>query len=186
MPHEYGYPSWFAIMRPGRRHVRSQMSYRSKHELLSQVAARYQLASHGQKSAMLDVFVAATGYARKYAIRVLTRPPLPAPTQIRRPRLPRYGAAVHAALEVAWPPSTSSGPNAWCYSDRTSAACEILNDSASSRTLREPAQRRQTGASVAGQAPRSDDRRKEAQRTRRGGQPRTGRGWLAVPPLIGG
>jgi len=78
------------------------MSYRSKRELLAQVAPRYQLASHGQKSVILDAFVAATGYARKYAIRVLTRPPLPAPTQIRRPRLPRYGAAVQAALEVAW------------------------------------------------------------------------------------
>ena len=33
---------------------------------------------------------------------LLTRPPLPAPTQIRRPRAPRYGAAVQAALEIAW------------------------------------------------------------------------------------
>ncbi len=78
------------------------MSYRSKRELLAQVAPRYQLASHGQKSVILDEFVAATGYARKYAIRVLTRPPLPAPAQIRRPRLPHYGAAVQAALEIAW------------------------------------------------------------------------------------
>jgi hypothetical protein len=78
------------------------MSYRSKRELLAQVAPRYQLARHGQKSVMLDEFVAATGYARKYAIRVLTRPPLPALAQIRRPRRPRYGAAVQAALEVAW------------------------------------------------------------------------------------
>jgi hypothetical protein len=78
------------------------MSYRSKRELLAQVAPRYQLASHAQKSVILDEFVAATGYARKYAIRVLTRPPLPAPAQIRRPRLPQYGAAVQAALEVAW------------------------------------------------------------------------------------
>jgi hypothetical protein len=78
------------------------MSYRSKRELLAQVAPRYQLASHAQKSVILDEFIAATGYARKYAIRVLTRPPLPAPALIRRPRLPRYGAAVQAALEVAW------------------------------------------------------------------------------------
>ena len=78
------------------------MSYRSKRELLAQVAPRYQLARHGQKSVILDAFIAATGYARKYAIRVLTQPPLPAPAQIRRPRLPHYGAAVQAALEVAW------------------------------------------------------------------------------------
>lgn len=66
------------------------------------MAPRYQLASHTQKSVILDEFVASTGYARKYAILLLTRPPLPAPTQIHRPRLPRYGAAVQAALEVAW------------------------------------------------------------------------------------
>jgi hypothetical protein len=78
------------------------MSFRSKRELLAQVAPRYQLASHGQKSAILDEFVATTGYARKYAIRLLTRPPLPAPAQIRRPRQPTYGTAVQAALEQAW------------------------------------------------------------------------------------
>jgi hypothetical protein len=78
------------------------MSYRSKRELLAQVAPRYQQASHSQKSVILDEFVAVTGYARKYAIRLLTRPPLPAPAQIRRPRSPTYGAAVQAALEIAW------------------------------------------------------------------------------------
>ena len=78
------------------------MSFRSKRELLAQVAPRYHLASHAQKSVILDEFVATTGYARKYAIRVLTRPPLPAPAQIRRPRLPTYGTAVQAALEQAW------------------------------------------------------------------------------------
>src|SRR5262245_13202024 len=81
--------------------VRSRMSFRSKRELLAQVAPRYQLATHVQKSIILDEFVAATHYARKYAIRLLTRPPLPAPAQIR-PRLPTYGSAVQAALEQAW------------------------------------------------------------------------------------
>lgn len=78
------------------------MSFRSKRELLAQVAPRYQLASHAQKSVILDEFIAATHYARKYAIRLLTRPPLPAPSQIRRPRAPKYGPSVQAALEVAW------------------------------------------------------------------------------------
>ena len=78
------------------------MSYRSKRELLAQVAPRYQQASHVQKSVILDEFVAATGYARKYAIRLLTRPPLPAPPQIRRPRPPVYGSSVASALETAW------------------------------------------------------------------------------------
>jgi len=78
------------------------MSFRAKRELLVQVAPRYQQAGHRQKSLILDEFVAATGYARKYAIRLLTRPPLPAPEAIRRPRAPQYGAAIQAALEVAW------------------------------------------------------------------------------------
>lgn len=78
------------------------MSYRSKRELLAQVAPRYQQAGHAQKSLILDEFVAATGYARKYAIRLLTRPPLPAPPSIRRPRSPIYGAAVSSALETVW------------------------------------------------------------------------------------
>jgi hypothetical protein len=78
------------------------MSYRSKRELLAQVAPRYQQSAHAQKSLILDEFVAATGYARKYAIKLLTRPPLPTPPQIRRPRPPVYGSAVCSALETAW------------------------------------------------------------------------------------
>src|SRR5215212_4561796 len=62
--------------------VRSRMSFRSKRELLAQVAPRYHLASHDQKSVILDEFVAATSYARKYAIRLLTRSPVPAPSCI--------------------------------------------------------------------------------------------------------
>ena len=78
------------------------MSFRSKRELLAQVAPRYQLATHAQKSAILDEFAAATGYVRTYVIRMLTRPPLPAPAQLRRPRAPTYGAAVQTALEQTW------------------------------------------------------------------------------------
>jgi hypothetical protein len=54
-----------------------------------------------QKSVILDEFVAATDYARKYAIQLLAQPPLPMPAAIRRPRAPRYGPAVQAALETA-------------------------------------------------------------------------------------
>ena len=72
-----------------------------KRELLAQVAPRYQQAPPDQKSLILDEFVAATGYARKYAIRLLASPPLSPPPAIRRPRAPRYGPAVQAALEVA-------------------------------------------------------------------------------------
>src|SRR5919202_6085774 len=82
--------------------VRSHLSFRAKREVLAQVAPRYQQASPDQKSLILDEFVAATGYARKYPIRLLPNPPLPVPSAIRRPRAPRYGPAVQAALEVAW------------------------------------------------------------------------------------
>ncbi len=78
------------------------MSFRAKRELLLQVSARYQAASHQQKSIILDEFIAATGDARKYAIRLLTQP-APAPvTAITRPRTRRYGPAVQEALRVAW------------------------------------------------------------------------------------
>jgi hypothetical protein len=51
------------------------MSFQAKRELLTQVAGRYSEASGRQKSLILDEFVAATGYQRKYAIRLLRRPP---------------------------------------------------------------------------------------------------------------
>jgi hypothetical protein len=66
------------------------------------VAGRYREAPGHQKSAILDEFVAVTGYARKYAIRLLRRPELVASGPIRRPRPRRYGGEVQAALELAW------------------------------------------------------------------------------------
>src|SRR5436305_5421495 len=81
--------------------VRSCMSFQAKRELLVQVAPRYRKASHQQKSPILDEFVAATGYARKYAIRLLTKPVAP-PGPIKRPREPRYGPAVQEPLAIVW------------------------------------------------------------------------------------
>ena len=77
------------------------MSYQSKRELLVQVAPRYREAGHVQKSVILDEFIAATGYARKYAIRLLSKP-IAAPGPIKRPRARRYGPAVQDALGIAW------------------------------------------------------------------------------------
>jgi hypothetical protein len=56
------------------------------------VAGRYREAPGHQKAAILDEFVAVTGYARKYAIRLLRRPELAASGPIRRPRARRYTA----------------------------------------------------------------------------------------------
>jgi hypothetical protein len=78
------------------------MSFQAKRELLVQVAGRYRDASGVQKSRILDEFVAATGYARKYAIRLLTQPELPPVKPLSRPRARRYGQEVQVALELAW------------------------------------------------------------------------------------
>ena len=59
------------------------MSFRAKRELLVQVAPRYRAARHGERSAILDEFIAVTGYDRKYAIRVLLGPIQP-PAPIKR------------------------------------------------------------------------------------------------------
>src|SRR6266581_1602084 len=81
--------------------MRSHMSYRAKRELLLQIAPRYREASSALKEVILDEFVAATGYARKYAIRLLNHPAEQKLT-IARPRPPHYGPEVQHALHLAW------------------------------------------------------------------------------------
>jgi hypothetical protein len=78
------------------------MSHRAKRELLVQVFPRYQAAVHTQKSVILDEFLAATGYDRKYAIRLLSKEPVLPPGPIHRPRTRRYGPEVAEALHLAW------------------------------------------------------------------------------------
>ena len=78
------------------------MSFHAKRELLVQTAPRYGAAPPQQKRAILDEFVAATGYARKYAIRLLGQPTVPRPAPIARPRARSYGPAVVEALTVTW------------------------------------------------------------------------------------
>jgi len=77
------------------------MSYRAKRELLLQIAPRYREASSALKEVILDEFVAATGYVRKYAIRLLNHP-VEQKLTITRPRPPRYGPEVQHALHLAW------------------------------------------------------------------------------------
>jgi hypothetical protein len=78
------------------------MSYPARRELLARVAGRYREANHAQKTTILDEFVAATGYARKYAIRLLTQPVAPSAAPVQRPRSRAYGPAVQEALAAAW------------------------------------------------------------------------------------
>jgi hypothetical protein len=78
------------------------MSFLAKRELLAQIAVRYQEANQLQRTVILDEFVAATGYARKYATRLLTHPPAPPAPKIQRRRERHYGPAVQQALVSAW------------------------------------------------------------------------------------
>ncbi len=82
--------------------MRSYMSFEAKRELLLQTRGRYREASRARRSVILDEFVAATGYERKYAIRLLRSPVIPPPAPIKRPRERRYGREVGDALSVAW------------------------------------------------------------------------------------
>src|SRR5260370_22738348 len=81
--------------------LRSSMSFRGKRELLVQVAPRYSTARHGQRSVILDEFVAGPGYDRKYAIRLLLGPIRP-PAPLRRPRAAHYGSGGKHPLSGVW------------------------------------------------------------------------------------
>lgn len=78
------------------------MSYQSRRELLVQVVARYKEANRKQKSIILNEFIASSGYARKYAIRLLTKPVAEPVVSIKRPRQRSYGASVQEALQILW------------------------------------------------------------------------------------
>jgi hypothetical protein len=68
------------------------MSVLAKRELLVEVAPRYVEGCRHQRQVILDEFVAATGYERKYAIRLLNgpvRPPSWSNVGVRRAMAPQ-------------------------------------------------------------------------------------------------
>ena len=71
----------------------------TRKELIDAVGLRYRSSSRAERNSILDEFVAITGYHRKHAIRLLSRPGTP-PAQ-RHPSA-RYGAAVRDALGALW------------------------------------------------------------------------------------
>lgn len=76
------------------------MSKRSKDELTRRIHARYLRSSRGEKTRILDEFVAATGYHRKHAIRKL-RKGIPECHRERRGRKRKYtGDTVRAVAEI--------------------------------------------------------------------------------------
>lgn len=77
------------------------MSQRSKRELAETVYPRYLKADRNGKATILDEFVAATSYHRKYAIRLLKHGPKPkGHKKIGRRKV--YQGAVVQALEQIW------------------------------------------------------------------------------------
>ena len=74
-----------------------------------QTGVRYSEADGRLKSKILDEFVLATGYDRKYATRLLNRPLPPPASAIKRPRARNYGGTVHEALLVTWRAANAEG-----------------------------------------------------------------------------
>ena len=85
--------------------MRLKMSVEASQELQQRIAARYRVATWQEKGRILNEFVAATGYGRKYAITRLNRS-LDQPTIENRPRSRRrpraYDESVQDALLVVW------------------------------------------------------------------------------------
>lgn len=77
------------------------MSQRSKVELVEAIHTRYLKADRAGKGQILDEFIAATGYHRKYAIRVLKHGPKPkGRKKVGRSKV--YQGKVVKALEQIW------------------------------------------------------------------------------------
>jgi len=51
------------------------MSKRAKQEYLQQIRERYKVATKQEKKKILDEFCTVCGYNRKYAIKILNKPP---------------------------------------------------------------------------------------------------------------
>jgi hypothetical protein len=77
------------------------MSLTARRELLAGVKQKYRDASWADKVRVLDGFVAATGYERKYAIVLLNNAEMPA-TPKKRPASQKYDEQVRQALCSVW------------------------------------------------------------------------------------
>jgi hypothetical protein len=77
------------------------MSHRSKRELADAIRSRYLKASKAEKQQILDEFVSATGYHRKYAIRLL-RHGTSSGRKKKRGRSKKYTGEVVVALIQIW------------------------------------------------------------------------------------
>jgi len=82
----------------------SMMSLQSRRELIISVRSKYKKSDWQSKCRILDGFVAATGYQRKYAINLLNHSTIAAgqPHSKRPGRQPVYTAKVQEALITVW------------------------------------------------------------------------------------
>lgn len=79
------------------------MSLASKREMLSAIKDRYQQADKKLKRQILDGFVLATNYDRKYAIKLLNKPEnITKPAFIKKGRPSYYDGPVIKVLEMIW------------------------------------------------------------------------------------
>jgi len=74
----------------------------SRHDLARALAPRYTHASRRQKGQLLDEFCAITGYTRKHALVMLSRPPVEDRARSVGGRPPSYGSAEVALLRMCW------------------------------------------------------------------------------------
>src|SRR5437868_1124539 len=81
------------------------MSIGSRRELLREVAPRYVVGGKLEKGRILDELTASTGYDRKYALRLLGRPPQSQPGKRKRLRRRVYSELEQRALARLWPMS---------------------------------------------------------------------------------
>ena len=78
------------------------MSQRSKKELMESIRPRYLKAKKTEKEHILDEFVAATGYHRKYAIRILKHGSKPKGIKKKKGRKKIYQGEVIQVLIEIW------------------------------------------------------------------------------------
>lgn len=82
--------------------MQNRMSLAARTELMCSVRERYQQATWKEKTKILDGFIAATGYGRKYAIALLNDKVVEKNTPIRSKGLIKYDEAVQEALVTLW------------------------------------------------------------------------------------
>jgi hypothetical protein len=90
----------FGCLTDQEEQVENSLRTQARRVLLQQIASAYHHASRSQKQPILEEFVTATGYARKYALWLLNHAEevFEPPTALRR----RYGPEVEEALVLAW------------------------------------------------------------------------------------